>query len=382
MHEHLKRSMSPMISHNAEDNEKPRVLVVDDSASMREGISAILRHIGCQVETAINGNHGYEKARECSPDLIISDLEMPEANGFDLLSSVRSDSNLTMVPFIMITGVSDRASTRRAMELGADDYLTKPFTPEEVMSAVRSRLDKQRNWRQATQALAATYSQGMMGVLPHEFRTPLNAILGFAELMSMIAERGLSPKQTKEFAETIQRAGKTLLSHTTRFLTLMEYQGLQRPIPEETGFSITQEWVKKEIKTKLAEQLPTNQIPATVHVAKATVKCREDLLRTMIHELVGNALKFAAPDTAIIIGGSIEHNSYLFSIDNEGLPFPVDKLRQIGAFVQFDRDRQEQQGLGIGLAMVSHAARLSRARLDISNQAGRKVRTKLQLKLA
>lgn len=374
--------MNPSISDNSESSQKPLVLVVDDSASMREGISAILRHIGCDVETAINGHKGYEKACECSPDLIISDLEMPEANGFDLLTSVRSDTTLTMVPFIMVTGVSDRASTRQAMELGADDYLTKPFVPEEVMSAVRSRLDKQRNWRQATQALAASYSQGMMGVLPHEFRTPLNSILGFAELMSMIADRGLTPIQTREFAETIQRAGKTLLSHTTRILNLMEYQGLPTPVTEQPKLLITKAWLEKIVNDVLADQLPTNRIEAQIEVVEATVKCRENLLQTMLRELASNAVKFAAPDTPIVIAGAVNNGRYLFCIDNKGSPFPVDKIRQISAFVQFDRDRQEQQGLGIGLAIVAHAARLGNVRLKIANEPGHLVRAKLQLDLS
>lgn len=374
--------MTPSITDHTASSQKPLVLVVDDSASMREGISAILRHIGCDVKTAINGRLGYDIARECSPDLIISDLEMPEANGFELLSSVRSDSSLTMVPFIMITGVSDRSSTRRAMELGADDYLTKPFTPDEVMSAVRSRLDKQRNWRQATQALAATYSQGMMGVLPHEFRTPLNAILGFAELMSMIADRGLTPTQTREFAETIQRAGKTLLSHTTRFLTLMEYQGLPTPVAEQPSLLVTKASIEKIANEVLAEQLPDGRIEARIEIAETAVKCGEHLLLTMLRELASNAVKFAAPETPIVITGAIERERYLFCIDNQGPPFPVDKIRQIGAFVQFDRAHQEQQGLGIGLAIITHAARLGGAQLNIANLPGRTVRATLQLELA
>lgn len=364
------------------DTPLARVLVVDDSASMREGISAILRHMGCAVEMARDGLEGYQKAQCLSPDLIISDLEMPKANGFDLLSSVRSDSALTMVPFIMITGVSDRSSTRRAMELGADDYLTKPFTPEEVMSAVQSRIEKQRNWRQATEALATSYSQGMMGVLPHEFRTPLNAILGFAELMSMIADKGLTPKQTREFAETIQRAGKKLLSHTTRFLTLMEYQGQSTPIPPGTRCEVSHERVEQLVNEMLAEQLPTSQVSAHIEIATASLKCREDLLHTMIRELSGNAIKFAEAHSTVSVTGQPAGNNYLLTIDNHGHRFPLDKMRNVGAFVQFERDTQEQQGLGIGLATVTHAARLGRVLLDIQNMPPDIVRFTLRLKLA
>lgn len=360
----------------------PLVLVVDDSISMREGISAIIREVGCQVETAKSGNEGYAKALQHSPDLILSDLEMPDGTGLELLGKLRSDASLAMVPFIMITSVADRTSTRRAMELGADDYLTKPFTPDEVMSTVQSRLAKQRNWREATQALAAAYSQGMMNVLPHEFRTPLNAILGFAELMSIFAERGLSPAQTQEFADAIQRAGKTLLGHTTRFLTLMELQSLSTLGDDNERSEINPSWVETRARAALAEAPPTGKPPHfRLGIADAIVRCRGHLLTTMLSEGIGNAIKFAEPESPITITGLVVGNEYVLNIDNVGAPFPLEKLREIGAFVQFNRAHQEQQGLGIGLATLHHAARLSKARFNISNLPGRVVRVSLHLRI-
>lgn len=375
--------MDPVPSKGVDRSRQPLVLVVDDSLSMREGISAIIRHLGCRVETAKSGNEGFLMARGLSPDLILSDLEMPDGTGLDLLAALRSDSTLAMVPFIMITSVSDRSSTRRAMELGADDYLTKPFTPDEVMSSVQGRLAKQRNWRQATQALAAAYSQGMMGVLPHEFRTPLNSILGFAELMSMFAPRGLTPEQTREFADAIQRAGKTLLSHTTRFLTFMEYQSLGSLGDGTARFAITPAWIEARMQAALNDNPPACHRPRfTARIAEATLRCREHLLATMVCEIACNAVKFAESDSVIAVNGQVAGDEYLLAIDNTGPAFPPGKLAEIGAFVQFNRNQQEQQGLGIGLATVSHAVRLAKGRFTIDNLPDRTVRVSLHLPLA
>lgn len=351
---------------------KASILVVDDSRAMREGLACILRQVGYRVDTAADGKEGLARARELSPDLILSDLEMPVATGFDLLSSVRSDEGLAMVPFVMTTGVSDRGSTRRAMELGADDYLTKPFSPDEVLAVVQSRLAKQRNWRQATQALAQRYSQGMMGVLPHEFRTPLNAILGFAELMAMHARKGLSPDQTREFAEVIQNAGKTLLSHTTRFLTLMEYQGCPDGSACEAGAETVCDpaWIRSVVDNSLAVQLPGSQVTATVEAAHARLLCRSDVLQNILAELVGNAVKFARPDSVVTVRAIGDGKAYSLSVENVGPAFPVERLQEVGAFIQFDREHMEQQGLGIGLALVAQALRLCDGRLQIRNLPG------------
>ncbi|MEY2632346.1 MAG: hypothetical protein RIR00_1000 [Pseudomonadota bacterium] len=358
------------------------VLVVDDSRAIRDGMTAILGQAGYRTETAANGREGFAKARSLSPDLILSDLEMPESTGFDLLSQVRSDPTLAMLPFVMITGVSDRLSTRRAMEMGADDYLTKPFSPPEVLAIVRSRLEKQRSWRQATQALARSYSQGMMGVLPHEFRTPLHCILGFAELMSLRAAKGLSPAQTKEFADVIRRAGKTLLGHTTRFLTLMEYQGCATPERGSSSCCLSPAGIETLVNECLGQQLPTNQVSAVVTVEAAKLACGESVLGNMVRELVGNAVKFARPESAIQVRGRREDGRYLLQVDNEGRPFPLERLREVGAFTQFDRDRHEQQGLGIGLAIVTQGLRIAGATLDIHNLPDNVVRMNLGLPLA
>ncbi len=355
------------------------ILVVDDSRSIRETLVGILRQSGYRVDSAVDGAEAIRKVHALAPDLIVSDLEMPNANGFELLSAVRSDSQLAMVPFIMVTSVSDRSSTRRAMELGADDYLTKPFSPSEVLSIVASRLDKQRSWRQATRALARSYSQGMMAILPHEFRTPLSSILGFAELMAMQAPEGLSPAQTLEFAETIQRAGKRLLSHTTRFLTFLEYQSC--PAMPAGSTDISTGWVRTLVDGCLEGQLPTSQVAAVIEIEPTALRCREGLVRNIVQELTGNAVKFARADTAIGIHGRIDEGRYTLQFDNVGRPFPLDRIADVGAFTQFDRDRTEQQGLGVGLAIVAHAARLAGGQLAIENLPGMVVRASVRLPL-
>ena len=360
----------------------PTILIVEDSLSIRETLKAILLDAGYRVHTAENGLAGFEAARSCSPDLILSDLEMPEANGFQLLSRIREDAELAMTPFIMITAITDRTSTRRAMELGADDYLTKPFTPEEVLSTVKSRLAKQQSWREATHALQHATNQRIMGILPHELRTPLNGIIGFAELMSMMAGKGLTPAQTKEFSEIILRSGKTLLSHTTRLLTLMEYQHAEHQNPADASSSLCPMWVEQELQSQLAEQLPTSTVNAEASIESADLHCREDLFRAMLRELVSNAIKFAAPGSTIRIHGQkTADRRYQLDIENPGRAFPSERLQQIGAFVQFDRGTHEQQGLGIGLAIIGHACRMSQSRLNVFNLPEGSVRFRLSIPL-
>jgi DNA-binding response OmpR family regulator len=118
----------------------PRLLVIEDNADVREEIVAILRLEGYEVRDAENGRLGVELVRTWAPALVICDLMMPELDGYGALEAVRADPQSAGTAFLCLTARSERRDMRKAMELGADDYLTKPFTAEELLAAVRSTL--------------------------------------------------------------------------------------------------------------------------------------------------------------------------------------------------------------------------------------------------
>ncbi len=129
-----------------------KILVIEDEASIRNNIMLMLkveRYIAIGAE---NGRTGLELARRDSPDLIICDIMMPEMDGFAVLDALRSEPSLADIPFVFLTALDDRSSMRRGMNLGADDYIPKPFTRDELLEAVNSRLIK---YEISTQAMAA-----------------------------------------------------------------------------------------------------------------------------------------------------------------------------------------------------------------------------------
>jgi class 3 adenylate cyclase len=129
-----------------------KVLVIEDEPSIRNNIMLMLKVERYAATGAENGRVGLELARRDPPDLILCDVMMPEMDGFAVLEALRAEPRFAEIPFIFLTALDDRSSTRRGMNLGADDYLPKPFTRNELMEAVNSRLKKFEN---LTQALAA-----------------------------------------------------------------------------------------------------------------------------------------------------------------------------------------------------------------------------------
>jgi two-component system response regulator NreC len=119
-----------------------RILIVEDEDTIRQNVLEMLEFEGFETLGAADGLTGLEIAREQLPDLIICDIMMPELDGFGVLEELRRDSATATTPFIFLTAKADRDSVRVGMNLGADDYLTKPFTHAELMQAIHSRLDR------------------------------------------------------------------------------------------------------------------------------------------------------------------------------------------------------------------------------------------------
>jgi CRP/FNR family cyclic AMP-dependent transcriptional regulator len=119
-----------------------RVLLIEDNDEIRENTAEILDLANYLVDTAANGKLGVEKALECTPDLIICDVMMPVLDGYGVLHLLHKNEVLKNIPFIFLTAKAERGDFRKGMEMGADDYITKPFSDIELLTAIESRLKK------------------------------------------------------------------------------------------------------------------------------------------------------------------------------------------------------------------------------------------------
>ena len=122
-----------------------KILIIEDTDQLREYIAEILTMEGFEVVHTNNGLEGVSLAIKYLPDLILCDILMIGIDGYDVLRLIRSQKELLTVPLIFITALSERDEFRKGMDLGADDYLVKPFTVEELLNAINSRLQKRQS---------------------------------------------------------------------------------------------------------------------------------------------------------------------------------------------------------------------------------------------
>ncbi len=139
-----------------------RILVVDDEEVIRKNLEKLLTLEGFEVATASNGQHGLVMARSMLPDIIITDVNMPVMDGFSLLAAVRAHPEIERTVVIMLTAAEDRTHMRRGMQMGADDYITKPFRREELLEALAAQVQKmQRFDRHKKQAISHAVTHAM-----------------------------------------------------------------------------------------------------------------------------------------------------------------------------------------------------------------------------
>ena len=153
-----------------------RILLIEDNENVRENTAEILELAGYEMETAENGKVGAEKAIKGDFDLIICDIMMPELDGYGVLHILNKNPKTSSIPFIFLTAKAEQSDFRKGMNLGADDYLTKPFDETELMNAIELRLSK-------SEKLNATVSKPEQNSI-QTFMDEVSQILSFDELIS------------------------------------------------------------------------------------------------------------------------------------------------------------------------------------------------------
>jgi two-component system sensor histidine kinase/response regulator len=191
------------------DNFMHNVLVIDDVDDVRQAVVKTLQHFGFATREARNGRAGIQMALADAPDLIICDVRMPEMDGYKTLTAIRDIPAIANIPFIFLTAAMDKSDVRRGMLSGADDYLTKPFTPEELFEAVATRLARQTELKCEFFKDAEKLRKGVDHLFAHEITGPLDGILGLTA--EMLRDAGQArPEKVAESARRINESIRRL----------------------------------------------------------------------------------------------------------------------------------------------------------------------------
>jgi signal transduction histidine kinase len=349
-----------------------RILLIDDEETVRETISTMLRHSGYSVLEAEDGDQGVEIVQNQKVDLIISDVMMAKLNGFAMIDKLRMDPATSTIPFIFMTGLADRESRRRGMALGADDFLVKPFTGSELLTAIETRLAKHKEMMMEAEKKLEQLRSSITLSLPHEICTPLASILGFAEIISDESS-GLPATEIAGFGKMIQRAGKRLqrlLENFTIYAQVEVAKGDPNQVEalRTTRLSNSAELLRNICKAKAASYQRESDL--TLDLSDSPVAMSAQFLQKVCEELLDNAFKFSEAGKEIIVRSKSSKNTFSLIFEDRGRGMTSYQLANMGAYVQFDRIFHEQQGAGLGLIIAKRLVEIHGGSIDFVATAG------------
>ncbi|OQY28474.1 MAG: hypothetical protein B6244_06905 [Candidatus Cloacimonetes bacterium 4572_55] len=342
-----------------------KILVIEDRASIRENIAEILELEGYEPIQAEDGIAGVREAIKHRPNLILSDILMPGLDGYGVLRKLRGHPETALIPFIFLTAKTARKDVRQGMDFGADDYITKPFTVEELLATIQMRLSKYQRIQERFENLRLNLSTA----LPHEMRTPLTVIMGIGELISD-SNFPLKSEEITEMGRIIYKNSARLHHLIENYLlfvnlTLIEDDPdklslLRKSYVINAGSIITSVALRKAEAAKRSSDLILN-LPCV------PLQLSEDRLQKIMDEIIDNSLKFSQPGARVQVIGTIEGHQFSLQIIDHGRGMTPEQIASVGAYVQFDRQLHEQSGSGLGLVLAKKLAELFNGSLTIAS---------------
>lgn len=363
-----------------------KILVIEDAHALRKDILEMLSFEGYDVRGAENGVLGVQAAREYRPHLIICDIMMPELDGYGVLSELQKDSSESIIPFVFLTARTDKGDMRQGMELGANDYLTKPFTASELINTVRIQLKKDEDRRKAAEIGMEGLRANIILALPHELRTPLTGILGFSDILASDSH-DMTAEKIGEMAQYIHSAALRLYRLTENYLV---YAQLEVILTDQKRMQSIRQFTTLDprfvVENVIVQKATESQREADLILNvndNVDVRILEDNLKKITEELIDNAFKFSQPGTPVEVTSRVENGYYTLTFVDHGRGIPSENLRDIGsAYNQFGRKWYEQQGSGFGLAIVKRLADLHGGDVDLESFPDRETRVTVKLPLA
>jgi len=347
-----------------------KILVIDDDASLREVIQMALEHAGFEVIEADNGAIGVQNACAQLPDLILCDVRMEKMDGYRTLAALRQDAVTAPIPVILMTGQADTAGMRQGMELGADDYLSKPFTVPQLLAAVNARLKKHQTVRELAERKLADLRANISLALPHELLTPLNGILGFTDIL-ITDHSQLQPDEIVSMSEAIRDSAKRLHRLIENFLIFAQIELLQADQLQALREGQTLD-LRKPIErvAQVRAGRAGRAEDLVLELCEASAAITEDYFTKIVDELLENAFKFSTLGSPVQVQSVTGNGNFVLRIADQGRGMKSEHIAEVGAYMQFERKIYEQQGSGLGLTIAKRLTELHGGELSIQSELG------------
>lgn len=337
-----------------------RVLVVEDNLDVVRFIHLLLQREHA-VYVAQDGVHGLELARREAPDVIITDYMMPEMDGLSMLVEIRNDPRTADIPVIMLTAKDQLETRLEVRRAGADIYLNKPFSPQELLTSVRQLLEKRG--RAVAKVIRAQVKslESISGGLAHEINNPLsyirNSLFVIAENAQLIVEKTKTHDRSaldsadftkaQERIERMQAIAERGVKRIEQIVQLLRSYSREGYPTVETEMKFDQA-VHDVISLIAPKDGAAIELIEDLQAPETTISCFSDEMQQVIRNLIQNAIDAGA--TRVIARTRVHHRTLQFEVIDNGAGIPHEIRDKI--FTPFFSTKSPGKGMGLGLAIV------------------------------
>ncbi len=356
-----------------------RILVADDDPILLELATSSLENGGYAVETACNGINAIEKLSQHPFDLVITDLAMPELDGFGVIDHIRQHDKLLNVPIIVITCSDDYASIEHAFASGATSFVAKPINWSLFGHHIRyvmraSRKEAELRAAHNTAEASSRLKSNLLSVMTHEFRTPLHLVLGFTELFVKEADGPLGAPEYRGYARHISDAANQLNKILTDMLLFSRALSEDLTLQEDSyGIGQLFREAMAAVKSKAAAQGIEVAAGGGPIDPESRLFCDRSLFQRALGHLLDNAIKFSPAGSRVTVAAHFARNrSLICTVKDEGCGMSAEQMRDLlKPFAQADMSRnRSQDGMGLGLTLCHYIIEAHGGRLLIHSPPG------------
>lgn len=331
-----------------------KIIVIEDDELIRENVVDFLSLNSFIVTGFGDGVTALEAINKEVPDLILCDISLPGLSGHDIIGKLKESDATAEIPFIFLSAHAERSDVRNSMDLGADDYLIKPFTMQQLAASVNSRLEKAEKSKSRLFKELNNKLENFPKILSHELNTPLNGILGLTSLLLENLE-SLDKEEIRQYLEAILTSADRLTTTKQKLLVFFNLLNITKPkVSEFVYLNQIQENLVKHIKTtaKSKNRLEDFQYNLLTHpsIDKLKVPIPYSYLFTIFEEQIDNAVKFSNPKSTITVNFKLEKEDLIIEIINEGhlkIKFNPNEM-----FMEVNNSLHGSQGFGLGIFII------------------------------
>lgn len=341
-------------------NQKPRLLIADDEEFNRMLLRRIL-HRDYEIDFACNGQEVLDNLNARDYDAVLLDVMMPVMNGLTCLKIIREIVDFATLPVILVSALSDKASIVNGIELGANDYITKPLDADIVMARLDTQISLKRLMDERNQAIASLEQANqmkarMMQIASHDLKNPLNNL---GMVMTIMTEMFEDDAQTNKFLKMADKSITTMLDIINEFLT---GQDLSDGIIAEIEILQTQAIITDVLKENEVAATHKNIEIITDYQSDTYIKADEKRLIQVMNNLISNAIKYSPKNSRVIVRVLENQGVWRLEIQDSGAGIPeAERQFLFQAFSKHDISTQPTNGessTGLGLWIAAEMMRI------------------------